>query len=271
MVSDRLENGKSLVYGGSECDFCKHKLAPLELIPVLSFLRQGGKCSSCNKKLTLYYPLSELLTGFAFAGLGKWLMLGTSFDYKVWIVFFFYLVITSLMIIILLSDFKFQIVPDEVVWPAIWLTLASHVVFAVFYVFDLYTKTASTELGKYLLKTDYLKYHFILVLQNIGMSVLTAFGIAAFFALLIFITKGRGMGGGDVKLGFLIGLFNGFPNAVIAIFIGFLTGALYSVILVMVNKKGLKDTIAFGPFLILGSFTALLFGNAILEWYVHLL
>ena len=91
-----------------------------------------------------------------------------------------------------------------------------------------------------------------------------------FFLSLIKITRGMGMGGGDVKLGFLIGLFNGFPVNIIAIFVGFLSGALVSLVLVLLKKRSMKDTIAFGPFLIFGSILSLVFGQQILNWYIGL-
>ena len=78
------------------------------------------------------------------------------------------------------------------------------------------------------------------------------------------------MGGGDVKLGFLIGLFNGFPHNILAVFLGFLLGSLYSGFMILLNKKSLKDTIAFGPFLILGSIISFIWGQEIIFWYLNL-
>ncbi len=78
------------------------------------------------------------------------------------------------------------------------------------------------------------------------------------------------MGFGDVKLGFLIGLVNGFPFGIFSIFLGFVIGAVYSLLLMAVKKKTMKDTIPFGPFLIIGSVITLLFGPAIWEWYSNL-
>jgi prepilin signal peptidase PulO-like enzyme (type II secretory pathway) len=91
--------------------------------------------------------------------------------------------------------------------------------------------------------------------------------ICLFFLLLVWATKGRGMGWGDVKLGFLIGLVNGFPYGFEAIFFGFVFGAIYSLVLILLKKKTVKDTIAFGPFLILGSVFVLIWGERILNWY----
>ena len=79
------------------------------------------------------------------------------------------------------------------------------------------------------------------------------------------------MGGGDVKLAFLIGLVNGFPMSIAAIILGFITGALFSVILMLAKRKGMKDVIPFGPFLVLGSVLTFAFGQQLLNWYLALI
>ena len=76
------------------------------------------------------------------------------------------------------------------------------------------------------------------------------------------------MGGGDVKLGLLIGIVNDYPLNILAIFMGFVIGALVSVLLIAIGKKTIKDTVPFGPFLILGSVLALYFGRQLLDWYI---
>ena len=77
------------------------------------------------------------------------------------------------------------------------------------------------------------------------------------------------MGGGDVKLGFLIGLITGFPNVVVAIFLSFLTGAIYSLILILLRRKRFKEVVPFGPFLIFGCYLALFFGKIVINWYLR--
>lgn len=99
--------------------------------------------------------------------------------------------------------------------------------------------------------------------------LLTAFGAAGFLAVLYRLTKGKGMGWGDVKLGFLLGLVLGWPNTLIALFLAFLTGAIAGVILVLVRRKKLKSRIAFGPFLVLGLIIAKIWGNVIWQWYLN--
>lgn len=86
---------------------------------------------------------------------------------------------------------------------------------------------------------------------------------------LIAVTKGKGMGGGDVKLGVLMGLGLGFPQSILAVILAFLSGAIVSLILISGGKKHFGQTIPFGPFLVLGSLITLFWGNRILDWYLH--
>ena len=94
--------------------------------------------------------------------------------------------------------------------------------------------------------------------------------IGLFFLSLIIFTKGRGMGGGDLKLGVLIGLAFGYPNALAAILLSFLTGSVVAVILIAMKKKHFGQTIPFGPFLSLGSILILLWGDKIASFYLSL-
>lgn len=101
---------------------------------------------------------------------------------------------------------------------------------------------------------------------TIIVHLLSAFGAFLSFLLLFFATRGRGMGFGDVVLTLLMGLFLGFPNTAFALYIAFLTGAVVSLILILMGAKHLrKDTIPFGPFLVTGTLISFLFGSSILK------
>lgn len=88
---------------------------------------------------------------------------------------------------------------------------------------------------------------------------------------LILVTGGKGMGGGDVKLGAFLGLMLGFPNALVALMLAFLSGAIISLVLIVLGRKHFGQVIPFGPFLVLGSLIALFWGNQIIDWYLHLI
>jgi prepilin signal peptidase PulO-like enzyme (type II secretory pathway) len=130
-----------------------------------------------------------------------------------------------------------------------------------------YFRLKDDTFGAYLLQAGYLKVQLFTIFQRLGVIILSSFVIALFFAMLVYLTKGRGMGGGDVRMGFFIGIFNGFPYNIIAIFMGFVLGAFVSLILVVTKRKTLKDTVPFGPFLILGSLIALVWGQQIWHFY----
>ena len=92
---------------------------------------------------------------------------------------------------------------------------------------------------------------------------------AGFFAIIVFGSRGKWMGAGDIKLGFLMGLILGFPQILTGLFFSFLFGAIIGIGLVAGGKKTLKSQVPFGPFLITGTFTALFWGEQILNWYLN--
>ena len=102
-------------------------------------------------------------------------------------------------------------------------------------------------------------------------GLIAGFGAAAFFLLLFLISKGTWMGFGDVKLVLFMGLFLGWPTILVALFAAFLVGAVVGVTLVAFKKKDMKSEVPFGPFLILGTVFAFVWGSALADWYFNLL
>lgn len=235
LVADRLVSGEPILIGRSHCDFCKKVLKVVDLVPVFSFLSTFGRCRYCKKKLSLSYPLSELLTGsmFLLAAVSSRILTITS--YRPLLFFIYLLVIFSIYIVIFLADAKYQIIPTKVIVPGVFVVLAFYFIFG----FDL---------------SDFI----------------SAILLTAFFWFLFVITKGNGMGFGDVRLALLIGLFNRFPYNIFAIFSAFALGSVFSVFLMIFGEKGMKDKIAFGPFMILGSIVAFVFGDVFFSWYLGL-
>ena len=223
----RLPRGLGFVKGRSFCPKCKKKISWYDNIPVFSFVFLRGKCRQCRSPISLRYPIVELLTGCLFV------LIINQIGQIDLIKQILHLVLISGLIVIFFIDLEHRIIPDEIIFPVIFL----------FFLFSLIS-------NRQLLITNYLP------------SALGAF----FFLFLIWaISRGRGMGFGDVKLAFLMGLCLGFPKIIIAFYIAFLTGALSGVILILVKKAKFGQQIAFGPFLALGTFTALIWGEKILE------
>lgn len=234
VLADRLPKGESVIKGRSHCDKCKKELAWYDLIPLLSFLMLKGKCRYCHTSLSFYYPIVELTTGFLFMAVLLF-VLGWDINFISIIsiiTVIYYLFIASILIVIFFSDLRYGIIPDKVILPAILVSF-------------LYL----------ILNTNYL------ILPH----VLSAVGASLFFLFLFLITKGRGMGFGDVKFAFLIGLILGFPNIIVGLYAAFLTGAFVGIILILWRKRKLREAIPFGPFLVLGTMFGLFLGEKLLD------
>ncbi len=102
-------------------------------------------------------------------------------------------------------------------------------------------------------------------------SILSALVAALFFLLIVLISRGRWMGVGDIKLAFLMGLFLGWPNILVALFLAFFIGAIIGIGLIIAGKKKMKSEVPFGPFLVAGTFLSLFFGEQIFSLYLHFL
>ena len=270
LVSDRILTKDKILTGRSKCNSCKKPLEAKHLIPLLSFMIQKGKCAYCKKKLSWYYPASEILTGLMFMGAAYLSSVFIAVSYSTIISFVYLLIVGSAYIVLLLTDLKFKMIPNKIVYPAIIFVLLFMILNSSLYLFLYHRQLSADAFGVYLLEAGYLQIQVYNMLKALGMVLLSSTVIAGFFAFLVAITKGKGMGGGDIRLGFLIGLFNGFPQNIIAIFLGFIIGATLSLALVMLKIKTLKDTVPFGPFLIAGSVIALVWGAEIWDFYVNL-
>ncbi|MDP3988393.1 MAG: prepilin peptidase [Candidatus Levybacteria bacterium] len=237
VVIDRLPKGESIVKGRSYCDKCRKKLKWYDLIPLFSFLVLKRKCRNCNSSISFYYPIVELTTGLLFVFVFftfnnfQFSSLRQGFVEQAALVFQLFLI--SSLVVIFFTDLKYEIIPDAIVFPSVFIVFA--------YLF---------------LNHGSLFFNYFL----------TAGGAFLFFLLLFLITRGRGMGFGDVKFSFLMGLLLGFPKIVVSLYLAFLTGALISLILVIWGKKKfIGGTIPFGPFLVLGTLISLFFADKILK------
>ena len=97
VVGDRLPNNESIIKPGSHCPKCGHFLKPLELIPILSYLFQGGKCKNCGKKIPIFYPMFELITGLLF--LLTYIIFGISIDTVIGLIFVSLILILKVCVI----------------------------------------------------------------------------------------------------------------------------------------------------------------------------
>jgi len=107
----RLDSKQSFLKGRSFCPHCKHQLGFFDLIPILSFIIVKGKCRYCQKKISWQYPLVEIFTGLIF------LLLVTCHLSLVTLIY--YIVVSSLLIVIFVYDLKHYIIPDKIIYPVI--------------------------------------------------------------------------------------------------------------------------------------------------------
>ena len=230
----RIPGGESIVSPPSHCYNCNTKLRSVDLIPVFSYLFLGGKCRYCGTKISLRYPAIELLTGILY--LLVFLVFGFSIQSL------YYIVLSSLLVIISFIDLDHFIIPDKLV-----------IIGAVFgLVFNL--------LG-----------YGIPFLDGIYGSLVSV-GLLIFILLLEFILKKEAMGGGDIKLLGMIGLFLGLKYTILTIILAIYIGAIYGIIVIIYNKvknDKYNNMMPFGPFISLGAIISLLYGSNIIDFYFN--
>lgn len=196
------------------------------------------------------------------------------FNFK-FINFIFELIYKIFFIIILaalfLTDIKKMLIPDRIILPSLLIGLILSLGITIYKLIYFYYSLSNHPLGKYLLPpySNYFLRHAFYTAQPILSGIVMALLIGGFFFSLILITKGRGMGGGDVKLGAFIGLMLGFPQSLLALMLSFILGAFFSIFLIILGKKHFGQVIPFGPFLVLGSLISLFWGPKILDWYLR--
>lgn len=245
VVSLRFNTGKN-VGGRSVCMSCGKKLVWYELFPVLSYIFLGGVCSKCKTKISFQYPLVETITGFLFVlifikilpifDLHTDLIVVTNF-HLFW--FIFYLIITSILMVISIYDIKHKIIPDKFVYTFITLSFIS-----IF-------------IGQ--------NSWFIIPSFN---SLIAGPLLALPFALLWLISKGNWMGFGDAKLVLGIGWILGLGFGANAIILSFWIAALVSISWLLITRHSIKPKteIPFGPYLIIGMYIVFFYKIQVIDF-----
>lgn len=231
VLVDRIPRNESVIKSRSHCEHCRHKLAWYDLIPVFSYIFLGGKCRYCQKHIGYYYPFVEVLTGVLFVMTLLFavpdISLLLALDSRTVLDLLYYLFLISCLIVVVFTDMKYGIIPFKIAGAALIVAFL------------------------YALFSPYLLSHIL--------SAIATFGL---FLFLFLITRGKGLGFGDVVYAFLMGLVLGYPKIIVGLYIAFLTGAIISLILVWTGKKKLKGgSIPFGPFLVGGTILGLFYGD----------
>jgi prepilin signal peptidase PulO-like enzyme (type II secretory pathway) len=251
VLIDRTQRGES-IRGNSKCDFCGYKLKWYDNIPIMSFLFLKGRCRKCGKKLSWQYPLVEFFTGVVFV-LTYFALFAEEgvvlFDWVFWMEAVYYFLVIYILFVVLVWDLKYMIIPDFIVLIGISAT----------FLFEIYR---SFEANCFLQNID---------CPLLG-GLLGALAIGGFFRVLYFVSGGRWIGGGDVKIGFWLGFLVKIKMAYFFILFAYLSGALFAVFLLIFSKKKMKSQIPFGPFLVFSSYLIIFGKDVILEiWNKFLL
>jgi len=263
VVIYRLKAGGSIVKGRSHCPRCKKTLQLPDLIPLFSFIIQKGKCRYCQQKISWKYPLVELFTAIAFllvfltyqatdffsgdSSLSSVFNLNLRtipdstlliFSASSWLLFIGYFVFTAFLIVIFTYDLKHYLISDKVIIPGVILAFL---------------------------------FSFISPRVNWIEALIGAIMVSGFFALIIFLTRGKGMGWGDAKLGLFIGALLGWQVSLSMLFIAFVSGSLVGIALILFKQKKWKSQVPFGTFLTVSTFICMLWGQKIVEWYLGMI
>lgn len=232
VVAHRLSNNESIIKPGSHCESCQHLLKWYELIPIISFLIQGGRCRQCHTKLSWWYPLIEIITGLFY--LFSYLYFGLSPD------FFISLVISSVLVITCITDFNYLIILDEP------LVIGSILIVLITLITSGLVDTLIAILSGLLL------FFFMLLVKILGDKAF----------------KRESLGGGDIKLSFFIGLSLGYKLAFVNLVLAsFLTLPIAFYYLVKYKDR----EVPFGPFLIISNFIIFVLASPILEFIDYLI
>ena len=211
----------------SHCMKCGHKLQWFELIPVFSYVVLRGRCRQCKEKISIQYPLVELLNAIGYV----WIFLNNGMNLESIV----YCLFTSVLIVVSFIDAKTLEIP-----------IGCNYIIAL--------------LGG---------VHVIMDIDHLKSYLIGAVCVSGFLLILYVITKGQGIGGGDIKLMAACGLLIGASNIVVAFMLGCILAAVIHLIRMKVSDAGRQ--LAFGPYLCTGVWIALLYGTQMVQWYLSTL
>lgn len=255
------------ITGRSYCDSCKKQLRWYELVPVLSFILQKGRCRRCRTGLSFQYPIVEFCTGLIFMLLVWRLVRVFPMPYAtmVWwwgigLIAFWWLIATVMMAISA-YDTKYYLIPDIFLYVLIGLGILLN---GYYWLLSKYVGAfpqgglVFSDTFGYFMGRDSFSWLFAL------WGVLFCVGVIGIAYVL---SRGKAMGFGDVLLAVGLGLILGWPDAMVGMLLGFLSGTIVSIGLIWGKKKTMKDIVPFGPFLVFGTFLAVLFSDTIIQGY----
>ncbi len=267
----RVPKNKSLIFGRSKCDYCNHKLSFTDLIPLFSYILLKGRCKYCKKRLPVYLPLVEFFSALSFA-------LSYFYAFNIYqgtlpLQKYIFLVFSLFLSLILVYSFFYDLLYYEIPFKPViagYFLWIFYTVFNFFYYRKVFLQSLNdSKLGAYLLQTSFLNDRLIFYIkETLTYNLITALLIFLFLLVLHLVTKGRGMGFGDVYFAPLLALISGFPVSIVYFFSSFVLGSLYGLTTIILKKQTLKSRVPFGPFLILGFLLSLTFFKIYTKFFI---
>jgi leader peptidase (prepilin peptidase)/N-methyltransferase len=237
----RLHEGRDWVRERSECTHCHHPLAAKDLVPVFSWLTLRGKCRYCHAPIH-DNPLAELAVPLLFVL--SYLWWSVQLQGVGLLTFVFWCVFLVGFVALASYDFRWFTLPNKIVFPLIGLAVIQVLAVAIY------------------------DMNWRIVLS----SAIGALVVSGTFYVLFQVSNGRWIGGGDVKLGIVLGLLaGGLLEGLLLLFLASLTAMVATIPLLAKGKAHRKSHVPFGPFLILGLIIVQLFGGGIIDWYTGLI
>jgi prepilin signal peptidase PulO-like enzyme (type II secretory pathway) len=234
----RLHAKESFIFGRSHCPHCRHELAAVDLVPILSYLLLGGKCRYCRRTIDPAYLLIEVAAGTLFLLSALNLMtLAGGLDAAALARLLLQWYLLAVLIIVFVYDCRYMLI-----LPSIALSAAA-VAFA-----------GNLALGQ----------------SWWSLLVGAVFG-GGFFYLQYVLSGGRWIGGGDIYLGVLLGAMVGWPQVLLVLFLAYISGAVVGSALLLARKKTMQSQVPFGTFLSAAGAVVLLYGDQIAAWYLGLI
>lgn len=230
----RMCRGESVTKGRSHCDHCNHTLAGRDLIPIISYIARRGRCAYCKEKI----PVSSLIGEVSLAVLFVLVTIRYDITTELLLMLFF----TCILYLITITDMYEQIIPDGCIITAIVVRLIYYLIFEGF------------------------SWSGLLQLVISGLSV----SLPLLLVVLIMekILKKEAMGGGDIKLVFVTGLYLGWQQNLLMLLFACIIGIVFAYM--QMQKEGEGVAIPFGPSLAIGSVITMLVGDSLLTWYLSL-
>ncbi len=233
----RIPKGENFTTKNSHCMSCNHRLYPIDLVPLFSWIFLGGKCRYCKAKISIQYPIVEAINGIMYA-LIAWFICNGEPSISI----IGYCAAFSALLVATVIDWRTMEIPDSM-----WITVLIGAV--IVYLDELVTEGFELH---------------CLVERVIGF-----FAASGILFLLAVVTKG-GMGGGDIKLMAACGFLLGWKVVILALIMGAGIGTLYLIFMAIKNKGKVPRKVPFAPHLSLAVVICMFVGPQIINWYLAL-